>query len=203
MYIPKHYSKIDSAEILAFMKQYSFATIVTVKNNFQTATHLPFTIVEEGEKVILSSHFAKANNQWMEITGNKVLIIFSEPHAYISPKYYEKDLNVPTWNYISIHAYGEGRIINENDKKIELLEGMIVNYEKDYKQQWDSLPADYKDKMLNGIVVFEVVVTDLHAKKKLSQNKTQKERMKIVEAFSKSDNDNERQIAAFMKKENC
>ncbi|HEV8082201.1 MAG TPA: FMN-binding negative transcriptional regulator [Chitinophagaceae bacterium] len=64
----------------------------------------PFIVTEGDERIILPSHFAKANKQWTEITGNQVLIIFSEPHAYISPKHYDKELKVPTWNYISIHA---------------------------------------------------------------------------------------------------
>lgn len=201
MYIPKHYVTKDKTEIVSFMKQYSFATIVTVKDNFQTATHLPFIVTENDDKIILTSHFAKANKQWKEITDNQVLIIFSEPHAYISPKHYDKELNVPTWNYISVHAYGQGRIITENEKAFEVLEKMIGNYEKEYKKQWDNLPADYKNKMINGIVAFEVVVTDLQAKKKLSQNKTEAERLRIIETFEKSENDNERQIAGFMKKD--
>ena len=201
MYIPKHYLTTDKTEIVAFMKQYSFATIVTVKDNFQTATHLPFIVAEDDEKIILTSHFEKANKQWTEITDNQVLIIFSQPHAYISPKHYDKELNVPTWNYISIHAYGQGQIINESEKTLGVLEKMIDNYEEDYRNQWDNLPNDYKNKMLNGIVAFEVAVTDLQAKKKLSQNKTETERLKIIDSFSKSDSDNERQIADFMKKD--
>lgn len=201
MYIPKHYLATDRAEIVAFMKQYSFATIVTVKDNLQTATHLPFVVTEEDDKIILTSHFAKANQQWREIIENKVLIIFTEPHAYISPKHYDKDLNVPTWNYISIHTYGQGQIITDNEKTVKVLEKMIDNYEADYRKQWDGLPADYKHKMLNGIVAFEIVVTDLQAKKKLSQNKTEAERARIIETFSKSENENEKQIADFMKKD--
>ena len=201
MYIPKHYLTTDKTEIIAFMKQYSFATIISVKDNFQTATHLPFIVSENDDKITLTSHFAKANKQWTEITDNKVLIIFSEPHAYISPKHYDKELNVPTWNYISIHAYGQGQLITENKKTFEVLERMIDSYDKDYRKQWDNLPTDYKQKMLNGIVAFEVVVTDLQAKKKLSQNKTETERLRIIDAFSKSESDNERQIADFMEKD--
>ncbi len=88
----------------------------------------------------------------------------------------------------------------KNEKTVEVLEKMIDRYERDYKKQWDSLSSDFKHKMLNGIVAFEVIVTDLHAKKKLSQNKTETERIRIIDAFSKSESDNERQIADFMKK---
>jgi transcriptional regulator len=200
MYIPKINLATDRDEIIAFMKQFSFATIITSKDNLPIATHLPFLVTTKGDNVILTSHFAKANEHWAEIENNKVLIIFSEPHAYISPKNYDKELNVPTWNYISIHAYGQGKLITETEKTFELLEGTIDNYETSYRQQWDELPEEYKLRMSKGIVAFEVLVTDLQAKKKLSQNRTNIEKQKIIDTLLKSNNTNEQLIAEYMRK---
>ena len=76
---------------------------------------------------------------------------------------------------------------------------MINNFEKEYKTQWDKLPIDYKVKMLNGIVTFQIIVKDIQAKKKLSQNKKETERQKIISAFEKSKNNNEKTIAELMK----
>lgn len=70
MYIPKLNRTTDQEEIIAFMQKYSFATIITVKDNYQTATHLPFIISKREDKIILTSHFAKANPQWQELTAN-------------------------------------------------------------------------------------------------------------------------------------
>src|SRR5688500_6197620 len=106
MYIPKSFKNTDDKEILAFMQKYSFATIVSTVDNKPIATHLPFVISKEGENVVLYSHFAKANPQAATLTNKDILVIFSEPHAYISPKYYNKTESVPTWNYISVHFYG-------------------------------------------------------------------------------------------------
>jgi len=72
------------------MQRYSFATIVTVKDSVPTATHLPFLVKETEGQVIISSHFAKANPQSADIIDNRALVIFTEPHAYISPKNYER-----------------------------------------------------------------------------------------------------------------
>lgn len=199
MYIPKMNAMTDREEMIAFMKQFSFATIITAKENLPVATHLPFLVSVRDDKIILTSHFAKANEHWAAVVENKVLVIFTEPHAYISPKNYDKDLNVPTWNYISVHAYGQGRIVTQTDKVIEILEATIGNYELAYMQQWNSLPEDFKVKMMKGIVAFEIEVTELQAKKKLSQNKTEAEQRKIINSLSGSDNDNERLIAAYMK----
>lgn len=199
MYIPKHYLTTDKEEILNFMRTYSFATIITVKDNFQTATHLPFVVEEIENEIILTSHFAKANSQWKEIIDNSVLVIFTEPHAYISPKHYDSEINVPTWNYLAIHTYGKGRVITGHDNSFAVLDTMINNFEKEYKTQWDNLSIDYKTKMLNGIVAFQIIVTDIQAKKKLSQNKRETERQRIISTFEKSNDDNERAIAEIMK----
>jgi transcriptional regulator len=198
MYIPKLNLFKDRDEIVAFMEQFSFATIITAKGNLPIATHLPFNISLRDDKLVLTSHFAKLNEQWKDVERNKVLIIFSEPHAYISPKNYDQVLNVPTWNYISVHAYGEGKIITEIDKVFKVLESTIDNYEIVYKQQWNNMPEEYKLKMSKGIVAFEIVVTDLQAKKKLSQNKKVSEQNKIIETLSKSSNCNEQLIADYM-----
>ena len=135
MYIPKHYLNKDKEEIINFIKTYSFATIITVKDNFQTATHLPFVVTEKNNELVLTSHFAKANEQWKEITNNQVLVIFTEPHAYISPKHYESKMNVPTWNYVAVHLYGKGKIISEQKESFKVLEMMINHFEKDYLKE--------------------------------------------------------------------
>lgn len=188
----------DKTEAVEFMKRFSFATIISAKDNLPVATHLPFLIRLKDETIVLTSHFAKANEQWKDIENNTVLVIFSEPHAYISPKHYDKELNVPTWNYLSVHAYGAGKIITSTDEVMEILEGTIDNYELAYRQQWNHLPEDYKLKMANGIVAFEVEVTSVHGKKKLSQNKTENEQSKIINALSKSEDTNEQLIAEYM-----
>jgi len=200
MYIPKVNTATDRDEIVAFMKQFSFATIVTAKDNLPIAAHLPFLVSVRGEHIVLTSHFAKANEQWMDIENSNALVIFSEPHAYISTKNYDKELNVPTWNYISIHAYGQGRLITETDSVFKILEDTIDNYEAAYRQQWANFPIEYKLKMSKGIVAFDIIVTDLQAKKKLSQNRTDTEKQKIIDTLSKSKDTNEQLIAGYMKK---
>lgn len=199
MYIPEINAVADQAEVVAFMKQFSFATIITSKNNFPTATHLPFVVTVKEDQIILTSHFAKANAHWQDIENNKVLVIFNEPHAYISTKNYDTELNVPTWNYISIHAYGQGKLITETQEVMEILDRSIENYEFEYKQRWSNFPDDYKLKMSKGIMAFEIRITDLQAKKKLSQNRTETEQKNIIGTLSTSTNTNEKLIAEYMK----
>jgi transcriptional regulator len=170
-----------------------------MRDGIPIATHLPFIIKQQDDKIILSSHFAKANPQSIDINNMSTLVIFTEPHAYISPKNYEKEANVPTWNYLAVHAYGNCTLLDGEEKKSALLREMIAYYEHDYQQQWDSLSADYKSRMMNGIVAFEMVVDDLQAKKKLSQNRTEKERENIINHLSQTENSNEKDIADYMR----
>jgi len=200
MYIPSFNRFNNNAEAIAFMQRYSFATIVTVKDGIPAATHLPFVVKEIEGQLILFSHFAKANPQSDDILNSCTLVIFTEPHAYVSPKNYEKELNVPTWNYLAVHAYGNCVLLESEEEKAALLKETINFYEADYLKQYDSLPDEYKQKMMKGIVAFKVVVDDLQAKKKLSQNRSEKERENIIESFEKSKDQNEVDIAKYMKK---
>lgn len=190
----------DKSEILSFIKRFSFGTIITTSENGRPeATHLPFLVEENNGGFMLLSHFARANPQWQQITGNNnILVIFQEPHAYISPSNYEKDLNVPTWNYIAIHIYGEGSLITEEADVEQLLNTTIETYEPAQLPKHKALPDDYKQKLSKGIVAFAVKVTTVDAKKKLSQNKTQTEQTNIINTLKKSPLTTDQHIAAYM-----
>jgi transcriptional regulator len=198
MYIPSFNTFPNKQEVISFMRKYSFGTIITSVDNLPIATHLPFLIDEKDGQIIISSHFAKANPQALDVDGNTNLIVFTEPHAYISPKNYEKKINIPTWNYIAVHAYGKARLLESEQEHLDLLERTINNYEADYYKQWQQLSDTYKSKMIKGITGFEIVVTDLQAKSKLSQNRSEVEKENIIHSLSESTSTNEREIAEYM-----
>lgn len=202
MYIPNGFQFDNDDEKVAFMKQYSFATIITTKDNFPIATQLPFLVEKNSDKLVLSSHFALANEQAKIITENISLVIFTEPHAYISPKHYEKRESVPTWDYIAVHAYGKAKILDDETSKLKILERMIHFYEKDYLQQWDGLTEKFRTGMMRGIVAFELEVSDLQGQKKLSQNKTVAERDRIIEQLENGGNTVEKDLAKYIREEN-
>lgn len=198
MYIPKHFQPRNEAEVFAFLQAYSFATIVTVRDKLPAATHLPFTVSQQNGKIVLGAHFARANPQWEDLGNQRVLVIFSEPHAYISPKHYDREESVPTWNYISVHAYGMASLVTDPDRTLFMLQEMINQYEPGYMQQWEALSREFKHKMLKGIVAFEILVDDLQAVEKLSQNKSGAEQKRIVESLAASPQEMENKIAAYM-----
>lgn len=156
MFVHKIFEFEDRKEQLAFMKRYSFATMITIKDNLPIATQLPFVIEERSGKVILSAHFALANEQAKYIESNTSLVIFSAPHAYISPEHYDNTQSAPTWDYISVHAYGRAKIESEEMKKTSALEKMISFYDEPYMEQWALLPERFKIGMIKGVVAFEI-----------------------------------------------
>lgn len=200
MYIPPYYREEDGQKLIGFMLAHNFANLISSSNNVPVATHLPFVIEQRDEKIFLISHMARANPQWQSFRGSELLIIFQGPHAYISPQHYEKQQNVPTWNYIAVHAYGKARIIEKEEDVMNLMERTIHNFEKEFYEQWKTLSPAYVSGMLKAIVAFEIEVTKLEGKYKLSQNKTKNEQQAIINSFEKSDDSAIREIAEEMKK---
>lgn len=161
------------------------------------ATHLPLVILEEEGTVLMRGHFSKVNTHWLHLEGESVLVVFSEPHAYVSPSLYSNPQNVPTWNYMAVHAYGSIRLVS-GDEKRRFMEEMIQHLEPAYRAQWDGLSEKYVTGMLDGIVAFEMIVTDLQGKWKLSQNKPEKDRKNVSDHLMASEDSVIRKIGEEM-----
>ncbi|BDS13406.1 FMN-binding negative transcriptional regulator [Aureispira anguillae] len=199
MYIPSKFKLEDEAQIRAYIRQYPFATLITSSNNHPIATHLPFILEQEGDQWYLLGHMAKANPQWQLLEETQPLVIFQEPHAYISPSFYEKEENVPTWNYIAVHVYGQAELLPTNNQAIAVLEKTIEVFEKDFQVQWKKLDDAYKKRLLKGMVAFRIEIKTLEGKEKLSQNKTEQERQTISDGLLQSNDSSAQQLGEIMK----
>lgn len=202
MYIPNINTFSDQEEIIKFIKKFGFGMIVSQQDNCPVATHLPFILTEQNGEITLYSHFAKANPQWKNIENQKILIVFTEPHAYISPIHYEK-MNVPTWNYIAVHIYGSVSILYDEKEIMKVLDDTTAYYEKQYaiEESYDVLSQEYKEKLAKATVAFKINVEEIQGKKKLSQNKNQNEQLNIINTLENSSNSSEKLIADYMKDE--
>jgi transcriptional regulator len=199
MYIPRHFAETNEEKLVAFMREFNFATLITAENDVPFATHLPFIIEKRDNKIYLQAHLAKANPHWQQFENKEVLVIFTEPHAYVSPMLYEKFENVPTWNYIAVHAYGRLKTFPQVEN-LKLLEKQVEAFDKTYfETNWQQISTEYKTNLAKGVVAFEIEVTDLQGKKKLNQNKTGKDAQNVIEALEKSENEQEKLIAKYMK----
>lgn len=180
MYIPKHTRMKNEDEIYNFIESNNFGILVTLNNSKITASHIPFMLQRvEGKYGKLYCHIAKSNPQWKDISG-EVLVIFQGAHKYISSGWYESDQTVPTWNYLSVHVYGELNVIENRDEKYKIINELVDHFEPDKnKYSLDNLKSEYFENLLKGIVAFKIVITSVEGKEKLSQNHS-KQRQKIV-----------------------
>ena len=182
MYRPTVFQEDDVDKLVAFMQANSFATLVSIVDGVPFASHIPFVVKIEDNVVKLVGHLAKQNPHWQAFEAAESLVIFTGAHSYISPTLYEQHENVPTWNYIAVHAYGFPQVITF-DQTPELMDGMInqmvETYEADYQARWQSLSPKYREGMMSGIVGLEMSVNRLEGKYKLSQNKSQIDRQNV------------------------
>lgn len=204
MYIPPAFRIEDKARLAAFLSEYSFATFITNDGAAPFASHLPMLFRPDlGEHGTLIAHLARANPQWQHFAeGREALAIFHGPHGYISPSWYDTAPAVPTWNYAVVHAYGVPRIFEDHDRIVALLRKTISLYESSFAQPWPGeLPADYLEKMIRGIVAFEMPITRLEGKFKLGQNRSPADVQGVYHALLQSPSSDDRALAQFMAKE--
>ena len=200
MYIPSYFAETDVAKLHATIEQYSFATLVSQYDGEPFASHLPLLIDRDsGPAGTLLGHMARANPQWESAAGQNVLAIFSGPHAYISPQWYEAESVVPTWNYVAVHAYGRLELIEDPTEVERLLERMIALYETPQPRPWRlAEPPAFMEKMLRQIVAFRIPIAKLEGKWKLNQNRPAEQQQRVIAALAERAADNSRQIAELM-----
>jgi transcriptional regulator len=201
MYIPPAFRVDDARKLAAFIQRHSFATLISYDGKAPFASHLPMLFRPDvGSHGTLVSHMARANPQWQYFApGSEVLAIFHGPHSYISPSWYQTEPAVPTWNYASVHAYGVPTVFNEHERVVSLLRETVSAYEASFTQPWPGdLPDNFRDKLMHGIVAFEIPVTRIEGKFKLGQNRSTEDTQGVFEALSRSADADSLAIARMM-----
>ena len=194
MYIPKSFAETDAVTLYQFMRDNNFASLVT--GNL-VATHLPFLV--DTERGVLRAHLARANDQWKSFDGREALVIFTGPHAYVTPTWYDAHPSVPTWNYTAVHVYGVPYIVEDEAATRELLRDLVENHEQGRQPEWQmALPEDYLHTMIQAVVAFELPMTRVEGKFKLSQNRSEAEQQNVATELSKSPSAAERATGALM-----
>ena len=200
MYSPSYNRLENRAELLEFMRANSFVLLVTGTGGTLHASHLPATVHEDAGRIRIDMHMARNNPQWKEFFDDEVLVVFSGPHAYVSPRWYEEHERVPTWNYAAVHAYGVPAMVKDREAKHASQRHLISTLDPQWLPKFDALRPEYVDRMLDGIVNFEIVVTRLETRWKLSQNRTRREQESIALSLENSPDSVERALAALTRK---
>ena len=200
MYSPLYNRLENRAELVEFMRANSFVLLVSGTGGTLHASHLPASVHAEGAQIRIDMHMARNNAQWKEFFDDEVLVVFSGPHAYVSPRWYEEEERVPTWNYAAVHAYGVPRIMQDRSRKRSSQRHLISTLDPEWLPKFDTLRQEYVDRMLDGIVNFEIAVTRIETRWKLSQNRTRREQELIAAQLEKSNDSVERALAALTRK---
>jgi len=187
MHTPPHFRERDRTRLHDFIDDHNFAILVTCGDGGRAdATHLPFVLDRTGgEWGVLHGHFGRANEQWRSLQDQApALVIFNGPHAYISPTRY-RTLGVPTWNYVSVHAYGTASVSGDPVAVRAALERLVAFQERRHGTDWriDALPADYAEGLIAQLVAFEIRITHLEGKWKLGQNRAEIDRRSAAEGL--------------------
>jgi transcriptional regulator len=200
MYIPEHFKEKNSERISALIEGNSFGMLVTAPDGVPFVSHLPFIFDHvAGSKGKLLCHMARANPQWQHFSScGEVLAVFQGPHAYVSPSWYSSS-GVPTWNYAVVHLRGKPRLIESESELEALVERLTHVYESHMPSPWKpNLSGERRTKLLNMIVGFEIEITDIQAKFKLSQNRPSEDQQSVVEKLGQSSNQTEVAVAKLM-----
>jgi transcriptional regulator len=200
MYVPRRYEEKDTEKIHAFIKENSFAILVSVKDGVPVGTHIPLALEKNAQGAdVLVGHISRGNEQKYTLAdGAKVLAIFPGPHAYISPRWYTA-MQVPTWNYISVHVYGTVTII-EGEVLRAALSRLMNTYEQHRPRPvtLEEIPEKMVADDLRGIVGFEIAIDEIQAAYKLSQNRDEQSYHQVIGELSTGD-ETERAVAEEMR----
>ncbi|MCQ2031579.1 FMN-binding negative transcriptional regulator [Stutzerimonas zhaodongensis] len=206
MYSPAAFRIDDLTDMHEQIEATPLAILVSHGPQGLSASHLPFLLDRgAGKYGVLRGHFARSNPQWQDLAGGaEVMAIFPGASAYVSPGYYPSKVRdhkaVPTWNYVTVHAWGHAEVFDEPTRLRELVRELSDHHERDQPQPWSlaDAPADYLDAMLRAIVGFELPIERIAGKQKLSQNQSVENRAGVRDALAASPMPSANEIARLM-----
>ncbi|GAA0851926.1 FMN-binding negative transcriptional regulator [Aliiglaciecola litoralis] len=191
MFVPKKFKQENIEDLVALMKRYPFATLITRSVSELEATHLPMIVEKRSQEHYLIAHIAKANPLWKVVqNASDVLVTFNGPNCYISPNNYptkkQTGKAVPTWNYVVVHVKGIISFIQDPAWILNAIERLTTIHESDQKDPWsiEDAPDEYIQKLLSAVVGIEIKVSSITGQWKLSQNQPEVNQRGIVDALS-------------------
>lgn len=187
MYRPACYREDDTETLFAMIRAQPFATLVSANAGDPLATHLPLLLEQNGGGgPALIGHMARGNRHWRALERDQpVLAVFLGPHAYISPRWYRDEPDVPTWNYLAVHVRGRWRRCDDLESTRRILAASVEHFERAMGADWSlrELEESLVDKLEKGVVAFEIAVDTLAGVSKMGQDKTPADLRGVVEGL--------------------
>jgi transcriptional regulator len=192
VYLPKHFKEEEAGQVRAAIREARLGTLVSLGSAGLVASHVPMLLEDApAPHGLLIGHLARGNPQWLERAPGEgeALAIFLGPDAYITPAWYETKREtgkvVPTWNYVAVHAYGRLSFFEDAERLLALVTTLTRRHEGPRDAPWavSDAPADFIASQLKGIVGFQIEITRLEGKWKMSQNRPAQDRAGVVEGL--------------------
>lgn len=169
MYPPPYHQSEDLKKMIAVVKQYPFAMLVSAEGSAPFVTHIPIIYNETSGKLV--AHIDRQNPQVKTLVdGAKVTVVFKGPDCYISPSVYGT-AQLPTWNYVIVHITGTIQLINNPEAAKETMVAMTDFLEAPEHKFKLAIDDPRMDRLINYIQAFEIECTNWEGKFKLSQDK--------------------------------
>ncbi|GAC14256.1 FMN-binding negative transcriptional regulator [Aliiglaciecola lipolytica] len=199
MFVPNKFQLTDQKLLEQFIAHNRFGVMITTDLN---ATHLPFMCeADENGDLCLFAHMARANPHWKNSEGSRALVVFTGPHAYISPTWYANRPAVPTWNYTAVHCYGKISLLDENDTQ-QSMDQLVSLYEPQLLANEQVMPEEYQQRLRKAVVGFKLVIDNIQGKEKLGQHRTTEDQLGVHTALQQSSNPVAQLLAEYMLKRN-
>ena len=202
MYVPSIHKANDPSDVYDYIRTHGFATLVSELDGRQMATHIPMILDQDDHgDYHLSSHIAVANEQKATFDGQRELLaIFMEQHAYVSSSWYNH-VNVPTWNYVAVHAYGPASIIS-GEELYDSIHKLVHRYEDGRSERFNmtDMPEDMLQAHLKSLVGFSMKIKRIESSYKLSQNRNDEDYNNVIDQLESCGDKGSRDIAQQMKK---
>lgn len=199
MYIPGHFEQTDSTAIRKIVREWPFATVISLQDGLPCADHLPVLSVEAGDDWQLYLHVSRKNSLWQCMERNEcLLLVFAGPNAYVSPDWYGSP-GVPTWNYAAVHIRVEPRVLDAHATQ-DLLRRQMA----DAEQRWGNTPpapfnADLGSRLQEQIGAAQLHVKDVEAKFKLSQNRPPVDQQAVMQRLEQRADQSAQAVAQLMR----
>lgn len=198
MYIPKAFNNPNKEAAIALIERNSFGDLVTFNNGELCSNKVPF--IFDRDSNTLCGHFGNNNPQLIDIKeSQKALAVFSGAHSYISPQWYSSENMVPTWNFQSVQVKGAAHIVAE-ERLIEILEKLTALHESPFEKQWsmNEVSPDRLERMVKMITGFEIELSDIRFKEKMSQNRSIEDQQSVIKALNIQNEISEQDVAKIM-----
>lgn len=203
MYKFSYHTQQDEEEVIAFIKENAFALITGIGQNYPVATQIPLTVEIKDGKIFLHGHLMRKTDHHLAFeSNNKVLVLFTGPHCFVSASWYTDPHVGSTWNYMTVHAKGKISFMDEVGTR-DAVKALSDKYAGTSSQSaYDNLPKEYIDHMVKAIVGFTIEVESIDNTFKLNQNMDEASKKNIIEQLRKRADANSAAIANEMEKLN-